>query len=183
MKKILFIVLSVLLSSCTSQTSLQKTFDCKNKTTTQLEIVKDMKNVFSLQIPINWKTNLFYDNVQSSIYTADTTRQLTETTILDVTLISNSVNFNDVFKLKFEQNQLQKKLIVTKTTQINTLNKPSYLFVSKGIKNNFPYQSLDVYISLNDSNFILAKAEIYGDSLVNKRLCEAINLIEKIKLQ
>lgn len=183
MKKLLYPFFAFLIISCNSKTSLEEDFKCNNSPTFQLETVKDMKNVFTLELPVNWKTNLFYDNVQSSIYTADTTKQLTETTILDVTLIQNSVNFNEVFRLNFEQSQLQKKLIVTKSESTTVLTKSSYYFVSKGKKNNFPYQSLDVYIQMNESNFILAKAEVYGDSLVEKRLCEAVNLIEKIKLQ
>ena len=183
MKKLSFILLAVLILSCTSKTPLQNEFNCKQTKIEKSETVKDMKSVFTLELPKHWKTNLFYDSVQSSIYTADTTKQLTETTILDITLVQDSIAINEDFKLKFEQNQLQKKLIVTKFNSTTVLSKPSYYFLSKGNKNNFPYQSLDVYILMNESNFILAKAEIYGDSLVNQRLCKAVNLIEKIKLQ
>ena len=183
MRAFLVFFFGILFISCSSKTSLQDEFNCSTSSINKLELVKDMKSVFTLQLPKNWKTNLFYDNVQSSIYSADTTKQLTETTILDVTLIENSVNFDDTFKLNFEQNQLQKKLVVTTSKNATIINKPTFYFISKGEKNNFPYQSLDVYIRMNESNFILAKAEIYGDSLVNKRFCDAVNLIEKIKLQ
>ncbi|MGB0890891.1 MAG: hypothetical protein ACPGUU_00970 [Flavobacteriaceae bacterium] len=183
MKIPIVLLFTLLISSCKTKTDLEKDFNCSTPTVSKLETVKDMKSIFSLQLPKHWKTNLFYDSLQSSIYTADTTRQLTETTILDITLIQDSIALNQDLKLKFEQAQLQKKLIVTKSKNINLINKPSYYFLSKGNKNNYPYQSLDVYILMNESNFILAKAEVYGDSLVNQRLCEAINLIEKIKLQ
>lgn len=183
MRKIILFFLGLIIMSCNSKTELQKEFNCNGKQIEKLEMVKDMKTVFSLELPKHWKTNLFYDSLQSSIYTADTTRQLTETTILDVTLVQDSIAFNEDLKLKFEQAQLQRKLIVIKSKKITALNKPSYYFLSKGNKNNFPYQSLDIYILINESNFLLAKAEVYGDSLVNQRLCEAINLIEKIKLQ
>ena len=134
MKKLSFIVFGLLLIGCNTKTPLQQDFDCENSSIANLETVKDMKSVFTLQLPKSWKTNLFYDSVQSSIYTADTTKQLTETTILDITLVADSIALNEDLKLKFEQAQLKKKLIVTKSKNTTILNKPSYYFLSKGKK-------------------------------------------------
>ena len=143
---------------------------------------KDVKNLFSMEIPKTWKTNLYYDTSQSSIYTADTTKQLTETLLLDITNISKKINFSTSFKLKQEQENLSKSLIQIKSKETTIFNKPSYYTISKGQKNGFKYQICHLFIKTNAQNFILAKAEIYGDSLVNERLCNAFTLIEKIKI-
>ena len=53
----------------------------------------------------------------------------------------------------------------------------------KGEKRGFNYQICNTFIKLNASSFIIAKTEIYGDSLVNQRFCEAFSLLENIKLK
>ncbi|AUC23323.1 hypothetical protein BTO15_15005 [Polaribacter sejongensis] len=87
MKNILFIILaSLVFFSCSHQTEIHKHFNCKPTTFKDLEEVKDVKNLFSLELPKSWKTNLYYDDIQSSIYTADTTKQLTESLLLEYTI-------------------------------------------------------------------------------------------------
>ena len=182
MKNILFIILaSLVFFSCSDQTKIHKHFNCNPTTFKDLEEVKDVKNLFSLELPKSWKTNLYYDDIQSSIYTADTTKQLTESLLLDVTFINKSINFDTSFKLERAQEDISKSLINIKSEETNFLEKPSYYTVSKGKKGKFDYQVCHVFIKINDQNFILAKAEVYGDSLVNKRLCEALTLMKKLK--
>ncbi|MEE9407510.1 MAG: hypothetical protein V3V28_05490 [Polaribacter sp.] len=181
MKYVIIFVTSLLFFSCQNSSEINKDFDCKVENYQNLEEVKDVKNLFSVEIPKNWKTNLYYDALQSSIYTADTTKQLTETLLLDVTYIKKEINFDEDFKLKKEQENLVKKLIQVKTKEIIVLNKPSYYTISKGTKSGFNYQVCEIFMKVNNQNFILAKAEVYGGSLVNERMCKAINLIKKIK--
>jgi hypothetical protein len=178
------VILTVLLVlfSCDNKSEIQKDFNCGSNTFKNLEKVEDVKNIFSIEIPKTWKTNLFYDDIQSSIYTADTTKQLTETLLLDITAIQQNIKFDEAFKLHQEQENLSKKLIRIKSKETKILNKPSYYSVSKGKKGNYDYQVCHFFIKTNEQNFILAKAEVYGDSLVNHRLCTAFTFIEKIKL-
>ncbi|AUC23324.1 hypothetical protein BTO15_15010 [Polaribacter sejongensis] len=101
--------------------------------------------------------------------------------LLDVTFINKSINFDTSFKQEREQEEISKSLINIKSEETTFLEKPSYYTVSKGKKGKFDYQVCHVFIKINDQNFILAKAEVYGDYLVNKRLCNALALMEKIK--
>ncbi|WP_157603733.1 hypothetical protein [Polaribacter atrinae] len=182
MKNIFLIMFaSLLFFSCSQQSEISKQFNCTPTTFKNLEKVQDVKNLFSIEIPNTWKTNLYYDDLQSSIYTADTTKQLTESLLLDVTFINKNINFDTSFKLKQEQENLSKSLIKIKSEEITFLEKPTYFTVSKGKKGKFEYQVCHLFIKTNEQNFILAKAEIYGDSLVNKRVCDAFALLEKIK--
>lgn len=182
MKYIVIIVASLLLFSCKNSSEIHTDFNCKTTDFKNLEKVDDIKNLFSVEIPKNWKTNLYYDALQSSIYSADTSKQLTETVLLDITFINKSINFNEDFKLEKEQESLKRKLIQVKNKETIILEKPSYYTVSKGTKSGFNYQVCEIFMKINNQNFILAKAEVYGDSLINKRICNAINLIEKIKI-
>ena len=182
MKDLLRITIVIfLLSSCT-KSSLLVEFNCDNKYFKDLEKVTDVKNLFSVEIPNNWKTNLFYDDLQSSIYTADTTKQLTETILLDITFINKQIRFNDNFQLKVEQENLYKKLIQTKKVIKTFKSKLTFIAVSKGRKEKYNYKKIEAYIKINEDNFILAKAEIYGDSLVKERTCKAINILNKIDI-
>ena len=133
-------------------------------------------------MPKDWKINLYQDEVQSSIFAADTTKQLTETVLLDVTFIQNKIKFDDAFMLQQEQEYLAKSLIKVKSKEFLVLEKPSIYMLFKGKKGKFNYQICNIFIKVNESNFILAKTEIYGDSLVNQRFCKSFSLIENIKL-
>lgn len=179
---ILLCISTLLLFSCgKKQSEISKDFNCRTSKYKNLEKVEDSKNLFSLELPKHWKINLYQDEVQSSIFAADTTKQLSETLLLDVTYINNKINFDDVFLLKQEQENLPKGLIRTKYKQVTFLEKPSIYIIYKGKKGKLNYQMQQTFIKVNEDNFILVKAEVYGDSLVNQRLCNAISLIESIK--
>jgi hypothetical protein len=183
MKSFLFIIFaSILLLCCNHTSEISKEFDCDKKVFSNLEKVEDMKRLFSIDLPKDWKINLYEDEIQSSIFTADTTKQLTETVLLDVTFIEKNINFNEAFLLNQEQENLSKKLIKIKSRQITFLDKPALFILYKGKKGKYSYQLCNTFIKVNEQNFILAKTEIYGDSIVDKRLCSAISLLENIKL-
>ena len=177
-----FIICFLICVSCTKQTQFSEEFHCKPSSLEYLETVKDVRNAFSISIPKNWNINLYEDALQSSIFTADTTKQLTETFLIDVSYIKNNLQFDDLFKLKIEQENLNKNLIQKKAKEVTIIEKPAYLVISKGQKSSLLYQKLQAFIKINQKHFILAKVEIYGDSLVENRLCQAISLIEKIKI-
>ncbi|MGJ8743224.1 hypothetical protein [Polaribacter sp.] len=176
------IAASLLFLSCNNKSEISKDFNCKTAAFPNLEEIVDVKKLFSVQFPKTWKTQLYYDAVQSSIFTADTTKQLTETMLLDITFINKKSIFDTTFKLKEEQESLSKKLIQTKTKETKLLKKPAFYTLSKGLKGKFTYQVCKAFIKINEENFILAKVEVYGDSLVNQRLCNAFTLIDKIKI-
>ena len=93
------------------------------------------------------------------------------------------LNFDDEFILQQEQENLSKNLIKIKSKEFTFLKKPSIYILFKGKKGKFNYQICNTFIKVNESNFILAKTEVYGDSLVNERFCEAFSLFENIKIK
>ena len=173
---------ALLFISCKQHSILKQDFNCKESFFSNLKEIKGPNGNFSAQIPSNWKINRFTDAIQSSIYGADTAKQLTKTILLDLSYISNPIEINELFKLKVENENLSNKLIQKKTKELNFLNKPSYYVISMGKKGPYNYKSLQLFITTNKEKTMLIKAEIYGDSLVDERLCKAITLIEKIKI-
>ncbi|WP_299672595.1 hypothetical protein [uncultured Polaribacter sp.] len=135
-----FCILSIttlLLYGCQQKSDVKNDFECKERFFTDLEEVIDVKNNFVVQVPKHWKKSLYTDESQSSIYFADTTKQLTEAILLDINFITNSIQIDDVFKLKIEQEILSDKLIQIRSKEISFLQKPSYYTVSIGKKGKF----------------------------------------------
>ncbi|WP_439129803.1 hypothetical protein [Polaribacter sp.] len=177
------IIASLLFLSCQQQTDLQKQCNCKEVYLQNLEETKDTDAYFSVKLPNTWKVNLYKDNYQSSIYAADTIKELTSSILLDVNYMQHTININDLFKLKIEQDNLVNNLIQKKGQEISFLGKPSYFTLAFGKKDDYTYQQLQVFSKIDNKNALLATAIFYGDSLVEKRICSAISLLEKIKIQ
>ena len=96
----LFFVLILILASCKKQSELSKEFNCNSIELTNLKSYLDFKNNFKLYIPTYWKTNKYYSETQSDIFTADTTKQLTETFILNTSYALGTINFDADFLKK-----------------------------------------------------------------------------------
>ncbi len=180
---LLTVISAIIFTSCNRKSNLKSIYNCKSDSFSNLETVTDIKKLFSIEVPKNWKTNLYYDATQTSIYCADTTKQLTETTLIDVTFIYKPINFTKKFKEKIHLNTKLYQSIETISREIKVLKKPTFISISKGLKQGFPYQKSTIFIRINDSNYLLAKIELYGDSLVKKRFCKAFKLIDKIQLK
>ena len=168
--------------SCTS-TDLQKEFSCGNSSYSNLGTTNDIRNLFSVKLPKTWKIKLYYDNGQTSIFAADTTLKLTSTTLIDVSYIHAAIFFDTEFRQKLSDDHKNMELKEVKAEAIKHLDKTSYLSLAQGKKGNYKYHVLNVFTRINNDNFLHTKTEFYGDSLVNERICKAVNLIDKIALK
>ncbi len=171
----------ILFSSCTSN-KLSEEFKCSSPDFNNLEEVTDFKKNFTIDLPKNWKTNLYYDEVVSSIYTADTTVSIKETVIIDASFVLNPVEINKEFinKIKTENATEQLEELISK--EIQYLGNDAFYNYVKGKKGKYSYHLLNVFTKAN-LGFMHIKTEIYGDSLVDERLCKAVKLIDKIRLK
>tara|TARA_B100000795_G_scaffold266405_1_gene249541 strand:+ start:466 stop:1017 length:552 start_codon:yes stop_codon:yes gene_type:complete len=166
--------------SCATKNELSKEFNCDSDSFSNLEKIEDVKKLFSIHFPDSWKTNLYYDNNQSSIFSADTTKQLTETMLIDITHISNQLLFDTSFTEKFKSSLLQEKLVEITSGLLIFKEKNTYYSIAIGKKRTFEYKIYNLFIKLDENNYIHSKIEVYGDSLVDQRICTGINLLEKI---
>ncbi len=179
---LIFITCFLVLLSCDKPSEISKNFNCNQKKHTDLETIEDAKKTFTIALPKSWNTNLYVNEIQSSIYSADTTKQLTASFLLDITAINKKITLNDAFKLKKEHENLTKNLIKVKSGETTLINYPTYYTVSRGKKKGFNYKVCHFFIKLNDEKFIIAKAEIFGNKDVDIRICNAISLIEKLRI-
>ena len=176
--KIIFIPL--ILVSC-NKSVLEKEFSCNAQSfNASTETVIDVKKTFSIEIPMHWKTNLFYDKMQSSIYSADTTKQLSETILIDITHLQSNYRFNDHFKKQLTINDSIQKLTSKKQHSFLFKNRDAYFTLSNGKKGSFKYQILNIFVKQNNFNSFHLKTEVYGDSAINTRFCQAIQTLNSI---
>ena len=126
MKCKIFLIIIIALSSCSEKTQFTNEFNCEVAVFQNLERIEDAKKLFSVYYPDHWKTNFYYDNNQSSIFTADTTKQLKETILLDITHISNKIVFDSKFLKKFESNLSELQLTEISANKIIFKEKPSF---------------------------------------------------------
>ena len=127
MKYKFFFLIIIVLSSCSKKTQFINEFDCEVVAFQNLERIEDVKKLFSVYYPDSWKTNLYYDKNQSSIYTADTTKQLKETMLLDITHISSELVFDSNFIRKFNSNLKQQQLTEINSNKILFRDKPTFI--------------------------------------------------------
>ncbi|CAM1356879.1 hypothetical protein [Tenacibaculum halocynthiae] len=183
MKKLIALFLFSLFISCDSS-ELKKDFNCSvGSNYSGLKKFDDFRNLFAIKLPKKWKVNLYYDNGQTSIYAADTTLSLTKTTLLDASIIHSPTFIDATFKQKVSADNTKMKLQEVKTKDFKLFNKDSYYSLAKGKKGKYPYHILNVFTKVNSDNFLHVKTEVYGDDLVDERICKAINLINEIQLK
>ena len=179
MKFKILLLLVIVFNSCSKKPEYTMVFNCELETFSNLERIEDVKNLFSVYYPNNWKTNFYYDNNQSSIFTADTTKQLKETILLDITHIASKIAFDSNFLKKIESNLSEQQLTEISANKIIFKEKPYFYSEARGMNNNFNYYVFNLFIKLDENNYIHSKIEIYGDALKEKRICKGINLLEK----
>ena len=98
--KYLFVlsVFVVTMIGCTKN-NVREDMNCN--TTTNFADTKEISGFlkhFKLDVPKHWKSELYYDEIQSRFYSADTTKQLTETYIIDVTWHQGEIELNSDFE-------------------------------------------------------------------------------------
>lgn len=174
-----FLIL-IIATSCNEKTALETILNCSNSfSLSKTKEIKDVKKNFKIHVPTNWKTELYYDAFQSAVFTADTTKQLTETFILDTTWKNGELILDPAFEEKIKSNP---ELTVIASQFENIHDKPAYWHHSKGIKNNFEYHLLDVYIKTSIDSYILISTQVYGKENINKRFCESMQLIKTLEI-
>lgn len=180
-----FLHLSILLvfSTCQkSNTELSKLFSCeKTPSISNLESVTDFKNNFSIQTPKHWNTKLYYDNVQSEIFTADTIKALTDSFIMSYSARSSSLKINEKLKEKVQQKTEEHALETVKESFLTFKEHKSFVNLSKGTKRGMAFHVFQYYIKLNEDKYLLIKTEFYGAENFQTRFCESISLINKIQ--
>lgn len=182
MAKLKFVAfLLFILISCKPTTELEKEFNCNTLKINNLKEYKDFKNNFTIKLPSNWKTSKYYSDFESTIYSADTVKDLTSTYILNASFNLGTLLIDAQLEQKTDSliqvNSFQK----LKSGKITFQNNPAFWYLVKGTKNGFPYQQFNLLVKNSSNTFFSAYSEVYGDEKIEERICESISLIENIE--
>ncbi|MDH3321423.1 MAG: hypothetical protein OEM04_00450 [Flavobacteriaceae bacterium] len=177
------IILTITLISCNKKDTIGDAFDCKTPSHfTNSKEYKDILKHFKIKIPKDWKTSLYYDEFQSELYSADTTKQLSETYIADITWHQGELDFNEAFEKKIHQNLIDKEqLKIIKSGYGEFINHKSYYNLSTGINTDITYHYLQIYLQYSVDEYYTFTSKIYGDEFVNERICASISLFKNIE--
>jgi len=176
------IVLLILFTSCKNN-DLGEKFECDTPTHfTNTKKIKDVLSKFKINIPKYWKTELYYDEFQSTLYSADTTKQLSETYLIDITWHQGDLVFDEDFKNNISKELKKKGLLkMVKSGFVKIKKYNSYYNLSVGKDVNLTYHYLQVYLKYKPDEYYTFTSKIYGDEYVNERVCSSISIFNKIK--
>ncbi len=147
-----------------------------------LEHITDFKNQFSIDIPKHWNTKMYYDNYQSEIFSADTIKPISETFILQVSHIQSAIQLNDTLIKSLDK----QSIVLNRTKELvkyhQFKDREALIYASNGVKDNLPLYIFQDYIKIDHDRFLLMKVDIYGSENIEERLCEALQLLEKVSI-
>lgn len=174
-------LISVLFSSCSKSSQLEKEFSCHTNIKLTTEKVLDFYESYSVEIPKNWKTSLYYDNMQTEIFAADTTKVLENAYTMEFSMINGKMNSIESFKNKVKEKAINTGLQLIKENFIDKDKKKGYYFYGKGMQNNLEIYVFQYYIKFDNEKYFMVKTEIFGNEKVDERLCESLNIISSIE--
>lgn len=181
--KYLFILAGlVMISSSCKKNNVRDAINCR--TTTNFSDTKEISGFlkhFKLKVPKSWKSELYYDETQSRFYSADTSKQLTDTYIIDVTWHQGEIELNEDFEQIIENNLKQNDHLTPFNGGFGYFkNLPCYYSLAKGVNSGFTYHYLQIYLKTNVDEYYNLTTKVYGDDFVEERLCESLSLFEGI---
>ena len=166
--------LTIFLTSC-QKSKFEREFECETPSSyTQTKTYKDILGHFEIDVPSSWKTELYYDEYQSALYSADTTKTLRETFILDVSWRQGELVLNKDFEVKVAKNATRNlRLIPVKSGFGEYLGNPAYYHIATGKSDDLSWHYLEVYVQHKVDEYYVFTAKIYGNEFVNgnKILC------------
>ncbi len=144
---------------------------------------RDIKKKFKLVVPKTWETQLYYDDFKSQIYAADTTKQLTDTYILDVAWHQGELTINDALAKTVEDSLNIKERMTTVKSGFGKFKKrPSFWNLSQGKRSGRLYTFIQLYLKTESDEYFLMTTKLYGDVDVDARLCESLAMFNKVKI-
>jgi len=175
------IIFIAILGSC-KKNDVRNALNCA--TTTNFANTKEISGFlkhFKLEVPKSWKSELYYDETQSRFYSADTTKQLTDTYIIDVTWHQGEIELTDDFEQIIENDIKQNEQLTPFKRGFGYFkNLPCYYNLSNGKSSGFTYHNLQIYLKTNVDEYYHLTTKVYGDEFVEERLCESLSLFEGI---
>jgi hypothetical protein len=171
--------LIIILSSC-KKNDVRSAIDCTTITNfSETKEISGFLKHFKLEVPKSWKSELYYDETQSRFYSADTSKQLTDTYIIDVTWHQGEIELNENFERIIENDLKQNEHLTPFKGDFGYFKDlPCYYNLAKGKSSGFTYHYLQIYLKSNVDEYYHLTTKVYGDVFVEERICESLSLFE-----
>jgi len=182
MKHLIVTFCAALVLVSRQNSKFEKEFECETPTSyTQTKNFKDVLNHFEIEVPSNWKSELYYDEYQSALYTADTTKTLRETYILDIAWHQGELVLNKDFEVRVAENATRNlKLIPVKSGFGEYLGHPAYYHIATGKSDDLSWHYLEVYVQHKVDEYYTFTSKIYGNEFVSERICASFSVFNEI---
>jgi len=139
----------------------------------------DTRKSFEVSVPSFWKKEFFIDTTTSRFYCADTLKELQNTYLLDI------AHYNDKLpKLQLLQNKVKSAVFgkpegkIVQEKEFVFKEKDTYYLYSTHTENQIQTHTIELYMANKNNSFYRVTLDVYGNSKVEERICEALNLIE-----
>jgi hypothetical protein len=176
-------LLAFLLIGCNKPRDLSKQFSCENTSQLQnLESVDDFNKNFTVKLPKHWKTKLYYDSIQSEIFSADTIKNLLDTYIMDFAIVNSTIQLTENLSKKVHQKSMDNNMKTEKESFHKFKGNEAYAHLGVGSSRGETFHIFQYYIKTSEDQYMLIKIEFYGDKNFETRFCEAISLIDKLEI-
>lgn len=179
--KLITLLITLSLFSC-KKDILSSEFNCGSSSVSNTKETRDILKKFKLNIPVTWKKQLYYDEYKSQIYTADTTKQFTETYILDASWHQGELIFDESFNEKIKANLENEKLKVVKSGKSIFKEKETYYNLSKGMYRDYPYNLLQIFVKSGADEYLLFVTKVYGKEKIDERICESVSILNDLTI-
>jgi len=180
---LIHIALVVSLSSCENSHDLSKQFSCEtNSKLRNTETVNDFNKSFSVEVPKHWNTKLYYDSLQSEIFSADTLKSLSESYIMDFAMIHAPLDLNESLRKKVHQKSMENLMETTQESFHTFQGYSAYAHLGKGTSRGSDFRVFQYYIKTSEESYMMIKTEFYGSENFESRFCEALDLIDRIQI-
>ncbi|NIJ45513.1 hypothetical protein FHR24_001981 [Wenyingzhuangia heitensis] len=186
MKKLhYFIYLSctILLFSCKKEPTIYDVIECNTSTNfNHSKTIRDVKNSFEITIGENWKRELYFDDYQSRIYAADTTRSFSSSFIIDITRFKGKIIIEEAFKNKISKQTLAKPRSFIINQGLITFNQnPAYAIYSFQKNTDSATYTIQCYMSNKDYYYLLS-AQINGSKNLSHNSSEILEIFNSLKI-
>jgi len=183
MRKIILICITLALVSC-KKTGIEKELGCGSVPKMgKTKEVRDILKKFKVVVPENWETQLYYDEFKSQIYAADTTKQLSETYILDIAWHQGELKLDDALaKSVSDTLSMREQMTTVKSGFGNFKKKQTYWNLSQGKRSNRLYTFIQMYLKTEEDEYFLMTTKLFGKVDVDARLCESLALFKSVKI-
>lgn len=181
MKRLVALICVIVVCTSCQNSKFEKEFECDTPAHyTQKKTYKDVLSHFEIEVPKSWKSELYYDEYQSAIYTADTTKELSDSFILDITWHQGELVLDKDFEVRVAQKASRSlRLIPVKSGFGEYLGHPAYYHIATGKQGDLNWHFLEIYVQHKVDEYYTFTSKIYGNEFVNERICASFSVFNE----